>query len=291
MNRRNFINLFIGGVGLTIVGKGWKLMENIDLKEKTQLMPALFVGHGSPMNLIDKNIYTKAMNKIGEKYKPKAILVISAHWESDASLVQNSEDQKIIYDFYGFPEELYKISYQANGWNEDLTQLLKNTVSYSMTFTSQRGLDHGTWAVLKQMYPRADIPVIQLSINKGLKPEDYFKIGQELAILREHGVMIIGSGNIVHNLQRISWNPEAKALSWAVDFDKFVAEQLNSKHFDKLISIENDDKEFFQLAHPTAEHYIPLLYVLGASKNSDELTYPCHFIQNASVSMRSVLFA
>ncbi|MCB9073145.1 MAG: 4,5-DOPA dioxygenase extradiol [Bdellovibrionaceae bacterium] len=266
-------------------------MNNLNVSKKIPLMPSLFVGHGSPMNLVEQNEFTKAMQKLGKDFQPKAILVISAHWLDSSSLIQQSEEQHIIYDFFGFPKDLYDLRYPVKGWDNELIEELKTLDIHNLRFTNQHGLDHGTWAVLYHMYPNANIPVIQLSIPKGLSLEEHFQIGQKLAQLRKLGVMILGSGNLVHNLYKIDWNMQAKPFEWAIEFDHLVENLLNAKKFEKLISIDRDHSEFFTLAHPTPEHYIPLAYALGASQTTDKVSFPCHFMQNGSISMRSVLLS
>ena len=257
---------------------------------KIPLMPSLFVGHGSPLNITDKNEFTVTMKKIGEKLRPKAILVISAHWLEDKPTFQNSANQKTIYDFRGFPEDLYQIAYPATGWKKQLIEEVVRLNIKGATFVDSRGLDHGTWAVLHHMFPKANIPVMQLSIDKNLSFEKYFEYGQKLNELRKLGVLILGSGNITHNLREIDWDMKAPPIEWALEFDKIIEDFLDTRRFEKLLTIASDEKSLFEMAHPTTEHYIPLLYTLGAINASDRVSYPCSFIQNGSISMRSVLF-
>ncbi len=265
-------------------------MSNFDFNEKTDLMPSLFIGHGSPMNALEINEFTKSLKILGEKIKPKAVLAISAHWLDLNTTFQNAADQKTIHDFYGFPKELYDLKYPAHGWAEDLTKYIEDLGIPGAQFTEKRGLDHGTWMVLTHMYPNADIPVIQLSMQQGLPLHKYFVIGQKLSELRKRGILILGSGNIVHNLHKINWDMQASPFEWAIEFDKKVEACINSHSFEKLLSIDTDEKDLFHLAHPTIEHYIPLAYVLGTARRNDRSSYPCSFIQNGSISMRSVLF-
>lgn len=265
-------------------------MIDLNLTEKSKLMPSVFVGHGSPMNLIEKNEFANSLKQMGEIFQPQAILVISAHWQDKASIVQNAENQKLIYDFHNFPEELYTIKYPSQGWGHDLASKITDLGIENINFTDARGLDHGTWAVLLHMYPKANIPVVQMSIPYGLQMQEYFQIGRKLSQLRQHGIMIISSGNIVHNLYQINWDMKAPVKKWAMDFDKKIEHYINIKDFDKILSLPTDEPDLFRLAHPTNEHFIPLAYALGASLTSDEMVFPCSFIQNSSISMRSVLF-
>lgn len=265
-------------------------MQNLSIDQKSARMPSLFVGHGSPMNLVESNTFTQTLSQLGERIKPQAILVISAHWLDSESLLQNSTEQNQIYDFYGFPKPLFEITYRPSGWTNELSKQLELSPFSFHTITT-RGLDHGTWAVLYHMYPKANLPVVQLSIPRGLGLNEYFEIGQKLSILREQGVLIIGSGNIVHNLRQIDWNMDAPPMDWSVEFDKKVESHINAKQFDRLLNIDQEEKELFNLSHPTTEHYVPLAYILGTVHPSDQISYPCQFIQNGSISMRSVLFA
>lgn len=259
------------------------------LVQKT--MPVVFIGHGSPMNAIANNSYTETLNKFGASLpKPKAILCISAHWLTEGTFITNTAQPKIIYDFYGFPEDLYKVKYPAMGSPEAalfISQTIENT---NIKFDNgQWGLDHGTWSVLKHMYPQADIPVLQLSIDTNLNGEGHFKLGQELAKLRQHGFLILGSGNIVHNLRQISWNENEPSFDWAVSFDTWFKDNLKKRQFDEITSKYLNHPNGKQSV-PTTEHYFPALYIAGASAAGDELKFITEEIQNGSISMTSFVF-
>ncbi|HWL27873.1 MAG TPA: 4,5-DOPA dioxygenase extradiol [Burkholderiaceae bacterium] len=232
-------------------------------------MPALFVGHGSPMNTLEDNGYTDAWKRFGQALpRPKALLVISAHWYFGATAVTAMSQPRTIHDFYGFPKPLFDFEYPAPG-DPDLANEIKELVKprWLGLDQDQWGLDHGTWSVLAHLYPNADIPVVQLSIN-ALKPLDYhLDLAASLAPLRERGVMILASGNVVHNLQQIQWRQPDLAFDWAERFDDAVVEQMERDPADILRLLDHPD---YASAVPTPDHFVPLLYVAGlaAADNS-----------------------
>ncbi|MGZ3723665.1 MAG: 4,5-DOPA-extradiol-dioxygenase [Bdellovibrionales bacterium] len=256
----------------------------------TQLHPVLFVGHGSPMNALGGNAYSAYLNQLGPTLPaPKAILAISAHWETLGTQVLDREPPPTIYDFQGFPPELYKITYPAHGAPE-LVASVERLLGPAVTRSKTWGLDHGTWAVLHHLYPHANIPVTQLSLNRSLSFAEHFQLGMKLKPLREQGYLIMASGNIVHNLREINWRDSAAWLPWAVEFDDAIREALLNRDFAKLQNFNGIDEATVRKSVPTPEHYIPLLYAAGASDAGDMISFPFAEIQNGSISMRSVRF-
>ena len=244
------------------------------------------------MNAIEDNSYTQSLRKLGERLpRPKAILCISAHWQTKGTFVTSTDTPKQIYDFYGFPEELYNVKYKAVGSSVAALKIHSVIENFKIDFDNgQWGLDHGTWCVLQHLYPKADIPVLQLSLNVNLTPQEHFNLGRELNKLRELGIMIIGSGNIVHNLRTISWNENETPLAWAAEFDNWFKTNLINKNIDALINNFHDSPSGLK-SIPTLEHYLPALYVLAAASPLDKLNITYEQIQNASISMLSFEFA
>lgn len=224
-------------------------------------MPVIFVGHGSPMNAISDNIYTQTWRQLGQKINPKAILMVSAHWFTKGTYTQDEEEPKIVNDMYGFPRELYEVGYQVKG-NQALTSAIIKSVSKPIQISNDWGLDHGAWSVLCHMYPDRNIPVVQLSVDALSSPEDHYKIGRELGGLRDLGILIIGSGNIVHNL-RVSDMSKVDGYEWNQGFDSQIKEVILAKDHHKVLAY--DQMEGAKLAVPTTDHFDPLLYTLGAA--------------------------
>ncbi len=251
-------------------------------------MPALFVGHGSPMNAIEDNEYSRGWKEIAKKFpRPEAILSVSAHWYTDGTKVSDAANPETVYDMYGFPDELYKVLYNAPGAPE-LAHAAKDLIRADVQIDNSWGLDHGTWSVLHRMYPEADIPVFQLSLDSRTSFGAHFDIGREIASLREKGVLILGSGNIVHNLALVKWGMEG-GFPWAVEFDSYIKDKITSRQYEDVISYGNAGKSS-EMAFFTPEHFYPLLYVLGASSPEDRLTIFNDSCTMGSVSMTSYLF-
>ena len=229
-------------------------------------MPVLFVGHGSPMNAITDNQYKEAWIKLGKKLQPKAIVCISAHWYTRGTKVDPSRRPEQIYDMTGFPAELYQVKYPALG-SPELARRVQKLIGPECQFNTDWGIDHGTWSVLKWMYPLADIPVIQLAVDGTRDASYHFNIGEKLAPLRDEGVLIIGSGNIVHNLGKVAWNMPG-GYPWADEFDEIIKDAVKLRQFDRIIDYKSNGESAL-LAVPTPDHYFPLLYVLGATTKAD----------------------
>jgi len=255
-------------------------------------MPIIFAGHGSPMNAIVKNNFTDTLKILGNKIqKPNAIVMVSAHWmTSGITKVLGMDKPKMVYDMRGFPKELYEVVYPAYG-NPELAKFIQDRVINPKIFSDldSWGFDHGAWSVLLHMYPKADIPVVQLSLDMIQSPEYHFQIGQQLSKLRDQGVLIIGSGNLVHNLRFLNWETNANAFDWAIEFDEWIKKRLESRDFSAL-NKDFNKTEAGKLSVPSMDHYLPLQYVLGASDSQDELRFEFEGIQNASISMRTFGF-
>lgn len=252
-------------------------------------MPVIFVGHGNPLNALQTNAYTRAWTRIGTEIpQPKAVLSISAHWYIPRTAVTAMSEPRTIHDFGGFPKELYEVDYSARG-DPALANHIRILLSpYLADLDDQWGLDHGTWSVLCHIYPEANVPVVQLSINRAKPALFHYEIGKKLAPLREEGVLIIGSGNLVHNLHSYAWGKHSvKPYDWAVRFEKQVRELLLAEDYDPLINYENlgDDA---MLSIPTPDHYLSLLYVIGCRKRGEKVSFPVTGIDGGSISMLAV---
>jgi len=253
----------------------------------SEKMPFLFVGHGSPMNAIEENEFGRAWTDMGKQLpRPKAILAVSAHWETMGTKVTAMEKPKTIYDFYGFPKELYEVTYPAPG-SPDLVQTVRKIIKMSEVQPDLTwGLDHGTWSVLHRMFPAADIPVVQLSLDRAKSPQQHYQLGQQLKELREEGVVIISSGNIVHNLRMVVFDDKLK-FEWAESFDKKVSQWILDDDHDPIIQFEKQGHDA-QLAINSAEHYLPLLYTLGLKDEGEPVSFFADKVTYGSLSMRSV---
>lgn len=254
----------------------------------THRMPALFLGHGSPMNALQDNELTRSWTALGERLpRPRAILCVSAHWETKGVLVTAAENPRTIHDFYGFPQALYQTTYPAPG-DPGLAKALEKRLA---AFRARAdldgwGLDHGAWSVLKFLYPKADVPVLQLSLDLRRTPAEHYQIGQALAGLRDEGILILGSGNIVHNLRL--FDPRAlEPQPWAVKFDAEVAGRIRAHDHQGLIDYPAMGPEA-ALAVPEPDHYLPLLYVL-ATQGEDESVEVFNEIVVGSLSMTSAM--
>ena len=251
-------------------------------------MPVLFIGHGSPMNAIEANIFTKKWREIGSELpRPKAILCISAHWYTRKTRFSDLENPEQIYDMYGFPEKLYQYKYPVKGTPE-MARITQELLKIESVIDNSWGIDHGTWSVLSWLYPKADIPVYQMSIDANLTVEAHYKLGEKLKPLRALGVLIIGSGNVVHNLNKVDFN-RADGYPYAETFDTYIKSNVMERKIEQVIHFENagaSSKEAFY----TLEHYLPLIYALGASYDDDELEVFNDQCIMGSLSMTSYLW-
>ncbi len=253
-----------------------------------QKMPVLFIGHGSPMNAIEDNAFTRVLVKLSATLPaPKAVCVVSAHWVTRGSQVLTAEHPRTIHDFFGFPQPLYEVQYPAPGAPEEAKRL---ALEHHLLSDHQWGLDHGAWSVLRHIYPKADVPVFQLSLDHQRTFAEHIALGRELQGLRERGVLILGSGNLVHNLHRINWEMGNSAFPWAQEFDAKVKEAITRRDVESLREPDRWGSALLAEAHPTLEHYAPILYCLGSTDEQDSVTYPYEAIEFGTISMRMVLF-
>jgi 4,5-DOPA dioxygenase extradiol len=255
----------------------------------TDLMPAFFFGHGNPMNALSKNAFTDGWASIGRSMpRPVAVLAVSAHWYIPSCAVTANPLPPTIHDFGGFPRELYKVEYPASGSPELARRVQDLLAPVSVELDESWGLDHGTWSVLTHLFPRADIPVIQLSIDETQPPIFHYELGKRLVSLREEGVLIIGSGNIVHNLSRYTWGKrEVQPFDWAIRFEKHVRELMLKDDIAQVVDYEGLGGDAM-LSVPTPDHYLPLLYVLGLRKANEPISFPVVGIEGGSISMLAV---
>ena len=252
-------------------------------------MPAIFFGHGNPMNALAKNRYTEGWASIGKSMpRPKAVLAVSAHWYVPFCAVTSSLSPPTIHDFGGFPAELYQVDYPAPGSLELARAVQDLLAPVSVRLDESWGLDHGTWAVLCHVFPDASIPVVQLSIDARQPPSFHYELGKRLRSLREEGVLIIGSGNIVHNLSAYAWsNPEVHPYDWAVRFEEQARDLLDKSDHAPLIDYQSLGRDAI-LSVPTPEHYLPLLYVLGLRQEKEPVSFPVQGVDGGSISMLAV---
>ena len=274
-------------------------LERIASLKKSDRMPVLFLGHGSPMNAIGDNEYLRSWQVLGAEFgskwaRPQLVLCISAHWLTEGWWLTAMDKPKTIHDFGGFPQELFDQQYPAPGdaaAAQAISQLVKQRASAPLGLDmSEWGLDHGTWAVLKPMFPEADIPVLQLSMDYSRAPAEHYALAQQMMALRDRGVLIVGSGNIVHNLRQMQRGASAnQAYDWALEFDQTIGGYLQQGN---LAALQNFQKlgQVASMAHPTYEHYLPLLYTAGAVDAKESMRFFNTNFQGGSISMRSVVW-
>jgi len=275
MNRKEFLQLIATipiGTTMTELKNVEQLLGNLPLTEK---MPALFLGHGSPMNAIEDNEFVRGFIKESKHLPaPKAILCISAHWETKGTYLTASPNPKTIHDFGGFPPELYAVQYPAKGSPELALVTQQLITKTAIQLDHQWGLDHGAWSVLKHLYPQADVPVIQMSIDYSQPPQYHYDLTKELATLRNRGILIVGSGNMVHNLRLVDWKRlnENFAYDWATEVSEKMKNFVLDNNHTALINYAQQGKAF-SLAIPTPEHYLPLLYILALKEKQENTTF------------------
>jgi len=276
MNRKQFLQS-LGLFAFAAVNlKHKKLINMIEAKKNTFRMPVLFVGHGSPMYAIEENEFVQTWRNLGEELpKPKAIIAVSAHWETRGTQVTAMQHPQTIHDFGGFPQELYAVQYPAPG-NPELAKQAIETIKGTEVLADEKwGLDHGTWSVIRRIYPKADIPIIQLSLDYHKTPQQHYELAKELAAFREKGVMIVGSGNIVHNLRQVAWDKpddEEYGHDWAIEANNLVKKLILENNHKALINY-NSLGRALQLAAPTPDHFLPLLYALALKRDDEKVSF------------------
>ena len=257
-------------------------------------MPVLFVGHGSPMNAFVDNEWSRGFASLSAMIpKPRAILAISAHWYVQGTFVTGNVAPKTIHDFYGFPKYMYEIEYPAPGHVDLAQRVQKVLAAHHSEVSDDWGLDHGTWSVLKHVYPDAKVPVVQLSINNQLTPTEIYEMTRSLSDLRHDNVLIFASGNITHNLrdalQRMQ-RGDNTTPQWAKEFDENVVKALQQRDHQRLVELA-PGTDAGRLSHPTPDHWLPFIYALGATDKDDRISFPIEGFDGGSLSMRSVLFS
>ena len=289
MNRKNFITLLSGGIAMASIQPFYDWTKG--LGEEEEKMPVLFIGHGSPMNAIEDNEFSKRWQQMGKEIStPKAVVVISAHWLTKGTLVTAMPNPKTIHDFGGFPQALFDVQYPAPGSPELASEIKKIITNPVVELDHDWGLDHGTWSVVKHMYPDVDIPVLQLSIDY-YKPAAYhYELAKQLLSLRKKGVLIIGSGNMVHNLRMVAWdklNEPEYGFDWALEMNDIFKNKISNGFHKELIQYEKLHKAA-TLAIPTPDHYYPLLYILALQSDNDKVEFFNDKAVGGSLTMTSV---
>ena len=292
MKRADFLKILIASP-LALAAMKLKELETVTngLTETSEKMPVLFLGHGSPMNAIEENEFVTGFRNIGKGIpKPKAIIVISAHWETRGTFVTAMDKPRTIHDFGGFPQALFDVQYPAPG-NPELAKETKSIIKKTEVGLDQRwGLDHGAWSVVKHLYPKADVPIIQMSIDYTQNAQYHYELAKELASLRKKGVLIVGSGNMVHNLGMIAWdklNADSYGYDWAIEANEQMKKYIFSGDHKPLINYHSHGKAW-EMAIPSPEHYLPLIYTLALKEDNEKITLFNDKAVAGSLTMTSV---
>jgi len=292
MERKQFIKLIVGTAGMLTLGSFSRITDA--MAEQDEKHPVLFIGHGSPMNGIENNAFSQTWGKLGlEISRPKAVLCISAHWLTRRTHITAMQTPKTIHDFGGFPKELFAVEYPAPGNPQLAEETAKMVKKTKVGLDHEWGLDHGTWSVVKNMYPNADIPVLQLSIDYGQPMQYHYELAKELAELRKKGVLIIGSGNMVHNLGMVAWdkmNEPGYGYDWAIEMNTNFKQLILNKNHQALIDYQKMGSAAM-LAIPTPDHYIPLIYTLALQDDQDEVSFFNDRLVAGSLTMTSVMIS
>ncbi len=289
LNRLNFIKIITGGIIMSNINSFYNWSNS--LLETDQKMPVLFIGHGSPMNAIEDNEFSNRWQQMGQEIpKPRAVVVVSAHWLTQGTAVTAMSQPKTIHDFGGFPQVLFDVQYPAPGDPNLATEIQKLVTNPSVVLDHDWGLDHGTWSVVKHMYPKADIPVLQLSIDYHKPAKYHYELAKQLLSLRKKGVLIIGSGNMVHNLRMVAWNKLSEpefGYDWALEMNAIFKQKISTRNHVDLIAYEKLSKAA-SLAIPTPDHYYPLLYILALQTDTDAVEFFNDKAVGGSLTMTSV---
>lgn len=289
MERKDFIKTLLGAMAITSLEPFYNWSKQLQTND--DLMPVLFIGHGSPMNGIEDNEFSRSWTKYGKEIpQPKAVLVVSAHWLTNGTYVTAMDNPKTIHDFGGFPKELFDVQYPAKGSLEVAQQTQKIITSTNVHLDHDWGLDHGTWTVVRHMYPNADIPVLQLSIDYNKPASYHYNLAKELLQLRRKGVLIIGSGNMVHNLRMVAWdklNVDNYGFDWTQEMNAIFKEKISKGDHQSLIEYEKLNKAAL-MAIPTPDHYYPMLYALALQTSNDKVEFFNDKAVGGSLTMTSV---
>ena len=289
MKRKDFIKVLSAGAAMATIQPFYNWSKA--LKEEDQKMPILFIGHGSPMNAIEDNEFSQRWQQMGKEIPtPKAVVVVSAHWLTKGTFITAMPNPKTIHDFGGFPQALFDVQYPAPG-NPDLaTEIKKLITNPAVELDHDWGLDHGTWSVVRHMYPKAEIPILQLSIDYYKSAAYHYELAKQLLTLRKKGVLIIGSGNMVHNLRMVAWDklkePEY-GFDWALEMNTIFKDKITNGFHKELLDYENLNKAA-KLAIPSPDHYYPLLYILAIQTDNDEVSFFNDKAVGGSLTMTSV---
>lgn len=291
MDRKTFLQSLLF---MPVLGSSMKLNELEKLTselENTERMPVLFIGHGNPMYAITDNPYRTSWMELGKRLSPpKAILCISAHWLTRGTAVTMTDKPKTIHDFGGFPEELFKVQYPAPGAAAFAKMAIEEVKSVKVHEDFEWGLDHGAWSVLRNMYPQANVPVFQMSLDYAKPASYHYELAKELSKLRNKGVLIVASGNVVHNLGAIKWGEQnPKPYDWAIEFDTMVKKSVEDNNFQALVDYQKMGN-VASMAHPSNDHYLPLLYAMGLRDPKEKFSFFNDSFDMGSLSMRSMIF-
>lgn len=293
MDRKQFL---LSLAALPVAGAAMKLNDLARITEPfkaSERMPVLFLGHGSPMNAIEENEFVQGFRQVAATVpKPQAVLVVSAHWETRGTMVTAMQQPRTIHDFGGFPQALFDVQYPAPGSPELAEEVKKSVTSAAVGLDHSWGLDHGAWSVVKHLYPNADVPVIQMSIDRSLTPEKHYALAKEIATLRDKGVLIVGSGNMVHNLGMVAWDKlnDSYAYDWALEADGKMKRAISNGDHAPLIDFRKQGRAF-DLAINSGEHFLPLLYALALQGKDEQASLFNDKPLGGSLTMTSVTIA